>query len=234
MRRRSSRRACRRRLRLRARLASSASGSSSWSGPIERRACSSMRPAQRSRIRRTASQVIVVLGRHGVEVGADRGGAVRVGAAQREIHAALDVRGRPVGRRDRPARRAARRCQVPSGFGLRGQMWPLSRWVCMSTKHGQHHAAVEVDRPACRPRARRRDAGDHAVGDDDVDAQQARRDRRVAHSDGRHRGVGQHDSGRRPGSVSPCSVLPLHGALVPAVQQQPGDERGQRRRSRRR
>src|SRR5664279_4926353 len=26
--------------------------------------------------------------------------------------------------------------KVPSGFAFRGQMCPLSRWVCMSTKHG--------------------------------------------------------------------------------------------------
>ena len=31
--------------------------------------------------------------------------------------------------------------KVPSGLGVRGQMWPLSRWVCMSTKAGQHHRA---------------------------------------------------------------------------------------------
>ena len=67
---------------------------------------------------------------------ADRRGAVRVGGAQRKIHAAL--------RRRRPssalavvvARREQRTEKLPSGFCLRGQMWPLSRWVWMSTKAG--------------------------------------------------------------------------------------------------
>ena len=37
--------------------------------------------------------------------------------------------------RGRPSRCRAP-MKVPSGFWRRGQMWPLSRWVCMSTKRG--------------------------------------------------------------------------------------------------
>ena len=59
--------------------------------------------------------------------------------------------------------------QVPSGFARRGQMWPLSRWVCMSTKHGSTMPAVEIDaRPADRP-AGVGDRRDRAVRDRDVD-----------------------------------------------------------------
>ena len=35
---------------------------------------------------------------------------------------------------------------VPSGLGLRGQIWPLSRWVWHVDEARQHHAASEVDR----------------------------------------------------------------------------------------
>ncbi len=77
-----------------------------------------------------------VLGRARVEVRADQRRAAGVGRAQGEIHARRDVLSVPppfavFGDRVEGAGK------VPSGFGRRGQMWPLSRWVCMSTNPGQ-------------------------------------------------------------------------------------------------
>ena len=62
--------------------------------------------------------------------------------------------------------------KVPSGFGRRGQIWPLSRWVWMSTKRGrrcrrrdraQGRSASRLNVPAGH------DRGDAPVLDRDVD-----------------------------------------------------------------
>ena len=66
-------------------------------GPHQAAPCNSIRPAQRSRIASNTSQVMVVLRRRHIEMGADGRRAMRIGAAQREIHAPLDIGRRPVG-----------------------------------------------------------------------------------------------------------------------------------------
>ena len=90
---------------------------------------------------------------------AERGGAVRVGAAEREIHAALDILGAPARHPVAPDG-VERRRKVPSGFGMRGQMWPLSMCVWQSTKAGQTirpnelHDRIVVGVPRLRRTAR--------------------------------------------------------------------------------
>ena len=41
--------------------------------------------------------------------------------------------------------------KVPSGFGRRGQMWPLSMWVCMSAKAGKASPRSRSIREASAP-----------------------------------------------------------------------------------
>jgi hypothetical protein len=78
----------------------------------------------------------VVLRRHGIEMRADRAGAMGIGRAQRERHARAQVLGAPA-RGAVGADGGERARETAVGFGLRGQIWPLSRWVCMSTKAGK-------------------------------------------------------------------------------------------------
>jgi hypothetical protein len=78
----------------------------------------------------------VVLRRHGVEMRADRAGAMGIGRAQREGHARAQVLRAPA-RGAVGADGGERAHETAVGVGLRGQIWPLSRWVCMSTKAGK-------------------------------------------------------------------------------------------------
>ena len=85
---------------------------------------------------RTPARRSASCGGDAVEMGAHRLGAVGVGAAQREIHAARDVVGASSARRGPRRPHSSAPMKVPSGLGLRGQIWPLSIWVWQSTKHG--------------------------------------------------------------------------------------------------
>ena len=96
-RRRPSRRGCRLLRLTTVATASSSAGSTQVSGPTIEHAWSSIRPPSSRASGANTSQVMSCCGGARVEVGADGGGAVRVGAAQRKIHAPLDVRRRPVG-----------------------------------------------------------------------------------------------------------------------------------------
>ena len=60
----------------------------------------------------------------------------------------------------------------PVGLGARRQMWPLSRWVCASTNAGSTMRPASGSRGVIAEirRARRRDRGDAAVVDEDIDA----------------------------------------------------------------
>ena len=77
-------------------------------------------------------------------VGADGAGAVREGAAQRELHARARHPSRDQFASGRRRTASSAPMKLPSGLGWRGQIWPLSRWVWMSTKRRQHHAVVEA------------------------------------------------------------------------------------------
>ncbi len=90
----------------------------------------------RRAFRRRRGQEISSCGGTTVEMGADRTGAVGIGTAQRELHPRAHVLGRPVRLAVAADGGQARPVNVPSGFAARGQIWPLSRWVCMSTKQG--------------------------------------------------------------------------------------------------
>ncbi len=85
--------------------------------------------------------------------------------------------------------------KVPSGFARRGQMWPLSMWVCMSTKHGHTMPPSRSKRgsPVAVPAAV--DALDLAGCDGDIGADQFARRRGVGGLSSRaagKRGVGEH------------------------------------------
>ena len=62
--------------------------------------------------------------------------------------------------------------KLPSGLGERGQIWPLSRWVWMSTKPGQTRPPSRSTAPAGAVPSGAI-AGDAAVFDLDVEAHQA-------------------------------------------------------------
>ena len=71
-----------------------------------------------------------------VDMGANGRRAVRIGAAQAELHARGDVGGGPI----RGAVfdvAASAPAKSPIGFRFRRQIWPLSRWVCTSTNNGK-------------------------------------------------------------------------------------------------
>ena len=98
--------------------------------------------------------------------------------------------------------------KVPSGLGRRGQMWPLSMWVCMSTKAGQTMPRSRSSRGASVSRTGWRDAFDPAVGDDDVGRAEALGiglAGRVVEEDAGNRGVGD-DVARRVGDRGEAGV----------------------------
>ena len=153
-----------------------ASSSPGFTGVIRPERCEtkpairSARPSDRASVRKTGQEMLV-LRRRAVEMGADRHSAMRIGAAQREIHAAFDIGGGPVALAigaDREQR------TEPGAVGVlfrRGQIWPLSRWVWMSTKAGRISPAVEImARADNRRRARGPNGGDTAIGDLDIEA----------------------------------------------------------------
>ena len=205
-----------------------------------RRACSSIRPAQRSRISAKTGQEIVVLRRQRVEVGAEQRRAVGVGGAERRT---------PCGGRRRPPTSCASR----------------SRPTASSAPH-EGAVGIRLARPdvalvdvgvACRRRParpcrrsrssrgerRRRRGGDRCrsiVPSAIVDVGQRPGRRRSASTRGalderrrarwrwRGRSVAASGTAAKPFATS---VLPPHGALVPLPQQQIGDAGWWRRRS---
>ncbi len=62
---------------------------------------------------------------------------------------------------------------VPSGLGLRGQMWPLSIWVWQSTKQGRTMRPARSMAAEDGARVVRGDGGDLAVGDGEVGEDEA-------------------------------------------------------------
>ena len=115
--------------------------------PNRQAACSSMRPRQRSRISSNTGQEISSCGATRIEMGAHRLGAVGVGAAQREIHAARDVVGVPA-RGAVLAGGIERAHEGAVGIGLARPDMALVDMGVAVDEAGQHDAAGEVDRRA--------------------------------------------------------------------------------------
>ncbi len=200
-------------------------------------ACSSMRPAQ-ARASGEDRPGVRLMRHVAVEMGADGHGAVRIGGAQREVGARVHVLARPI--------RAAVRHDGVDGaaegavrVGLRGQMWPLSRWVCID-QAGPDLAAIGEGPSAPVPAARGRRSGRLRCEGRGVEGPRHRRVRLVPPRPGRPARArraarswrrcrrclpqGSHGSAHR--------VLPPHRALVPVAQQQVREQREKPGRSR--
>ena len=110
-----------------------------------------MRPAQRSRISSNTGQEIASWGESEFEMRADRLRAVRIGAFEARIPSARRHR-RPTRTVPGPRPRLeARRRTCRPGLGLRGQIWPLSRWVWQSMKAGSTIRPPMSGRPVPAP-----------------------------------------------------------------------------------
>ena len=194
-------------------------------------ACSSMRPAQRSRISAKTGQEIASCG--GSELsGCGRRGAVGVGAAQAEIHArARTSLGGPA--RLAVARRPprARRAKVPSGLAVRGQIWPLSMWVCRSTRQGQTIRPWSGTRPgpsaagSCASTGLEATAFQHEIKQQQLVAVRRRQPGGRCQQAGAARGPGRGSSGPRARAARGPSALPLAARPCLASGRPPGESR---------
>jgi hypothetical protein len=122
--------------------------------PGRQAACSSMRPAQRSRIPRRPATRSAPAGGMAVEMGADRPGAVRIGAAQAKSMR-RSTSARPVARRGRPPTASARRMKEPSGLGRAARYGPC-RDGCGSRRRPARRCAPQGRahrRAGCRGRS---------------------------------------------------------------------------------
>ena len=153
------------------------------------------------------------------------GRAMRPGAAQGEIHAPLHIGRRPIGSAVLTHGHQGTQPGAIRVFLARPDM-ALVEMGMQIDKGRQHNAMVEINviRPK-RGAACGTNAGDLAVGNLDID-QNKRTRGGLAHHCCRHVCIGQHVAASRRNSDRQTLILPLDGALMPAMERQPGDKRG--------